>query len=697
MARQPSSKDLARGLSNARLSSGEVDSKEKNVMDKAMDGTVSEFDYKSVVLETVKNTNGRMMIVTECSLSKGSLDWGLKGSPCPVVDFDEQKYSQDSIQIMNNSKSKKVYWEVIHHPNPKFEIIVTPDNGVIKKGTAMEVQFKMRAFCTTKVFQIVKFAFSFKKPKAKKANGDKNKLTWRSSIVKSPQPPGTPAAPTAHIEEESGILYLSYKVESELSSSLDYDEIEVGQQLAKGGFGTVFKGVWRNAECAIKELNVQELVESEQAMVRREIRLMGKLLSSYIVTYMGSTQITGQPVCIIMEYIKGGSLTDLLQQPLSDRFKCKLCLDVAKGMSYLHTNNVCHRDIKPDNMLVVSRHPDADINLKITDFGTSTASTFSAAKLSDPTYQVFSGSTAPTQQPVSPPVATKKPSFAGYTTTPVAVNQQQSQVQVRKLTKGVGTLIYQAPEIIQGRTDFTVDKTDIYSYAMLLLEVFTQKTPYSDPPYSTWSKWDIEKFVSSGKRLEIPNTVLPPIRDLIVKCWDQTPTNRPSFPDIKNVVQQVMDSLPPDQLYNPAAPAAAPAAQAVPAPAPASPPASSDEAPIPSGDTSDLGWAGDISRVESENKLKDQRAGTFLLRWSKNTKSYVLSFVARGGGFQHIAYIQPIEGGKITVDKEDGQKAVYDNIKEYIRAMKESNIIGTPWVPIIQEDQYGKTPIPQKK
>jgi serine/threonine protein kinase len=67
---------------------------------------------------------------------------------------------------------------------------------------------------------------------------------------------------------------------------------------------------------------------------------------------MGSTQIPGQPMAIVMEYVKGGSLTDLLKRDISERFKCKLGLDVAKGMSFLHSHNIYHRDIKPDNMLV---------------------------------------------------------------------------------------------------------------------------------------------------------------------------------------------------------------------------------------------------------------------------------------------------------------------------------------------------------
>lgn len=67
---------------------------------------------------------------------------------------------------------------------------------------------------------------------------------------------------------------------------------------------------------------------------------------------MGSTQIPGQPVCLVMEYIQKGALTNLLKNPISSRLKCKIILDVARGINFMHKNNIFHRDLKPDNVLV---------------------------------------------------------------------------------------------------------------------------------------------------------------------------------------------------------------------------------------------------------------------------------------------------------------------------------------------------------
>jgi hypothetical protein len=76
------------------------------------------------------------------------------------------------------------------------------------------------------------------------------------------------------LPDECGHLYCYFRLESELSSIIDYDELEMGDKVAKGGFGTVYKASWRGNTVAVKKLNVQELVEEEKDMVLREIKLM---------------------------------------------------------------------------------------------------------------------------------------------------------------------------------------------------------------------------------------------------------------------------------------------------------------------------------------------------------------------------------------------------------------------------------------
>lgn len=61
-------------------------------------------------------------------------------------------------------------------------------------------------------------------------------------------------------------------------------------------------------------------------------------------------------------------------------------------------------------------------------------------------------------------------------------------------SKGVGTLIYCAPEILSGDEYPEIDKTDVFSFGMLMYHVFTGKEPYSEPPYDKYSKWGNKIF-----------------------------------------------------------------------------------------------------------------------------------------------------------------------------------------------------------
>lgn len=168
-----------------------------------------------------------------------------------------------------------------------------------------------------------------------------------------------------------------------------------------------------------------EMLEDE--MLKRELVIMSKLKHANIVQFIGATQIGGQPFSILMEFVGGGSLKDLLRrQKLTESFKYKLSLDVARGMSFLHSNNIYHRDLKPDNILVVSSDSSANVNVKITDFGTSR--TISHSELESGSLEFTS----------------KKNNL--------------------KVTKGVGTFTYACPEIIRGDSGYIIEKADVYSY-----------------------------------------------------------------------------------------------------------------------------------------------------------------------------------------------------------------------------------------
>lgn len=99
--------------------------------------------------------------------------------------------------------------------------------------------------------------------------------------------------------------------------------------------------------------------------------------------------------------------------------------------------------------------------------------------------------------------------------------------------------------------------------------------------------------------------------------------------------------------------------------------------PIP-GHASKVGWQGEISRGEAEERLKGKPSGTFLTRWSSNSQSYVLSYT-KGNVSEHIAFIKPgPDNVSVSVVRADTSTATYSSLMEYINAMISTRLISAP-------------------
>lgn len=79
-----------------------------------------------------------------------------------------------------------------------------------------------------------------------------------------------------------------------------------------------------------------------------------------------------------MERIKAGTLTDFVayrkrkEHPINEK-ECKLIMkQILEGLAYVHSNNILHRDLKPDNILMKSFHSLDNHSVKIADFGLCT-------------------------------------------------------------------------------------------------------------------------------------------------------------------------------------------------------------------------------------------------------------------------------------------------------------------------------------
>jgi len=92
-----------------------------------------------------------------------------------------------------------------------------------------------------------------------------------------------------------------------------------------------------------------------------------------------------------------------------------------------------------------------------------------------------------------------------------------------------------------------------------------------------------------------------------------------------------------------------------------------------------IGWVGFLSRVDSENLLRNKAVGTFLIRWSTSSNSYVLSFVGSSRQVENCAYINLLDSkGRISVTHENDEKTEYENLAHYIDYQTKSGLISKP-------------------
>ncbi|XP_054813397.1 probable serine/threonine-protein kinase PBL7 [Prosopis cineraria] len=185
--------------------------------------------------------------------------------------------------------------------------------------------------------------------------------------------------------------------------------------LSEGGFGSVYKAELNGITVAVKKLK-NASVQGEKEF-KSEVKLLGRARNENVVTLLGFCS-EGKHRLLVYEYICNGSLDQHLSQhsriPLTWEERIKVAIGVSKGLQYLHENNIIHRDVRPNNILITH-----DRQALLGDFG-------------------------------------------------LARNQHGDSIQS---TEVIGTLGYLAPEYAEyGKVSA---KVDVYSFGVVLLELIT--------------------------------------------------------------------------------------------------------------------------------------------------------------------------------------------------------------------------------
>eukprot|EP00002_Diphylleia_rotans_P006650 TRINITY_DN1600_c0_g1_i3.p1 TRINITY_DN1600_c0_g1~~TRINITY_DN1600_c0_g1_i3.p1 ORF type:complete len:2451 (+),score=487.30 TRINITY_DN1600_c0_g1_i3:50-7402(+) len=266
--------------------------------------------------------------------------------------------------------------------------------------------------------------------------------------------------------------------DQKLYLKVNYSELRFFESLGSGGFGEVFRGEWRGTEVAIKSLFNHEKKTNISEDFEKEMEIMVQLRHPNIVLYMGAC-IQPPHFCIISELMNRGSLYDILHNSeitLDERTKISFLLQAAKGMQFLHSHEppILHCDLKSPNLLLSEQG-----NLKISDFGLTVVSD-----------------------------------------------------EVKGAEQTAGSYLWMAPEVILGGKHS--DKADIYSYAIVMWEVFHRQEPYDGVDALAVAM----QVINIQLRPKISNdlTISPEAIQLMTKSWSSNPEERPSFQEIVKIL-----------------------------------------------------------------------------------------------------------------------------------------------------------------
>ncbi len=293
------------------------------------------------------------------------------------------------------------------------------------------------------------------------------------------------ANPPRSREYVAGGSGFAAKCQSGVVGSLVLNRFLIERRIGSGGFGTVYEAWDGRLERSVAVKAIESRGGRGSGRVLREAQAAARLNHPGIVTLYEMGEEDGNAL-LVTELVDGQTLAELNREgALSDREIGEIGADLCEALDHAHDRAVVHRDIKPQNVLVVES--DGEVRAKLMDFG--------VARLAD----------------------------AASLTVPGDV---------------VGTLAYMSPEQAEGRP--AGPEADVYSLALMLYECWSGENPNRRAtPAATARAIGGRHRALRRLRPDLPRELSEAVDD----CLGRRPDRRPPLEELGEAIESSLDRL----------------------------------------------------------------------------------------------------------------------------------------------------------
>ncbi|XP_076089860.1 hepatocyte growth factor receptor-like [Mytilus galloprovincialis] len=268
---------------------------------------------------------------------------------------------------------------------------------------------------------------------------------------------------------------------------IERDLVRLGKDIGQGNFGCVYQGYLRSMDEKDEQLvAVKTVLKTEVQDINAiidEAMIMKDFNHPNVMSLIGISIAPGEFPLVIIPFMSNGDLLSYIRSANNKptiKDLVQFGLDVSRGMEYLGSIKFVHRDLAARNCMM-----DENLKVKVADFG------------------------------LARDIYTK--------------NYYSSD------NKKMLPVKWMAPESLENGTYST--KSDVWSFGVVMWELITRGAA----PYCDVNNWDMHKYLFSGRRLKRTEFCPTRLYDIMMKCWEFDPDDRPTFHEVNKRITGLVE------------------------------------------------------------------------------------------------------------------------------------------------------------